>query len=158
MDWATIYRSTRFKVLRGSEYFDFTMETAPSSPPFNQGFVIITAWNPGNHTLSREENNTRNNQLHDILSQTSYEFDPAVGYLNEHFEASYCIYGMSFNEGIVLGNTFGQFTIFYGDNERIGFYGVVTMEPLLEIIRNTSLLHQIKKFKTNHLRRIMSVF
>ncbi|MFA6145694.1 MAG: hypothetical protein WCW84_14015 [Sulfurimonas sp.] len=68
MDWATIYRSTRFKVSRRGKEFDFTMETAPNSPPFNQGFVIITAWNPGNHPQSREENDTRNSQLYDILS------------------------------------------------------------------------------------------
>ena len=125
MDWATIYKSTRFKVTCKDKALDFTMETVPNSFPFNQSFVIITAWNPGNHPLSREENNGRNTQLYDILSKTAYEFDPTVGYLNEHREASYCIYSMSFEEGIELGNTFGQFTIFYCDDEKVGFYGVM---------------------------------
>lgn len=117
-----IYDQTHFSITHNSNIIDFTIDTLPSDAPLDKTFAILTAWNPNNQPLSLEENTVRNTQLFALLLQRSYAFDEALGYLDEHSEESYCIYGIDFEEAIDLGRMFDQYAIFYRSMESVGYY------------------------------------
>lgn len=117
-----IYDQTHFRISHNSEEVDFTIDTLPSFAPFNEPFAILTAWNPNNQPLSLEENTQRNEQLFETLLERGYGFDEALGYLDEHSEESYCIYGIKFEEAIELARAFEQYAIFYRSTTRVGYY------------------------------------
>lgn len=117
-----IYDQTHFTITLKSKIIDFTIDTLPSNSPLDKVFVILTAWNPNNQPLSHEENTVRNTQLFALLLERDYAFDVALGYLDEHSEESYCIYGIDFEEAIDLGRMFNQYAIFYRSRQSVGYY------------------------------------
>lgn len=117
-----IYDQTHFSITHKSKIIDFTIDTLPSDAPLDKVFAILTAWNPNNQPLSLEENTVRNTQLFALLLERDYEFDEALGYLDEHSEESYCIYGIDFEEAIDLGKMFDQYAVFYRSMESVGYY------------------------------------
>lgn len=117
-----IYDQTHFSITHKSNIIDFTIDTLPSDAPLDKAFAILTAWNPNNQPLSLEENTVRNTQLFALLLDRGYAFDEALGYLDEHSEESYCIYGITFDEAIDLGKMFDQYAIFYRSIESVGYY------------------------------------
>jgi hypothetical protein len=127
-----IYDQTHFRISHNSEEVDFTIDTLTSFAPFNEPFAILTAWNPDNQPLSLEENTQRNEQLFETLLERGYKFDEALGYLEEHSEESYCIYGISFQEAIDLAKAFEQYAIFYRGNNAVGYYEVETSHIVTE--------------------------
>jgi hypothetical protein len=117
-----IYDQTHFSITHKSKIIDFTIDTLLSDAPLDKAFAILTAWNPNNQPLSLEENTVRNTQLFALLLKRDYAFDEALGYLDEHSEESYCIYGIDFEETIDLGKMFDQYAIFYRSVESVGYY------------------------------------
>ena len=131
-----IYDNTHFRISHNAEEIDFTIDTLPSYEPFNAPFAILTAWNPNNQPLSLEENTVRNEALFEKLLEYGHPFDEALGYLEEHSEESYCIYGIGFEEAIELAKAFEQYAIFFSSTKRVGYYecetGVAITERALE--------------------------
>jgi hypothetical protein len=82
--------------------------------------------------LSLEENTVRNTQLFALLLERDYEFDEVLGYLDEDFEESYCIYGIDFKEAIDLGKMFDQYAIFYRSMESVGYYECVSGDTITQ--------------------------
>jgi hypothetical protein len=117
-----IYDLTHFRITHNGDVSDFTIDTLPSSTPFDQSFAILTAWNPNNQPLSLEENTRRNEHLFETLLESGYLFDEALGYLDEHSEESYCIYGIGFKEAIDLAKQYDQYAIFYRSLNSVGYY------------------------------------
>jgi hypothetical protein len=117
-----IYDQTHFSITHNSDIIDFTIDTLPSDAPLDKAFAILTAWNPNNQPLSLEENTVRNTQLFALLLDRGYAFDEALGYLDQHSEESYCIYGITFDEAIDLGKMFDQYAIFYRSSQCVGYY------------------------------------
>lgn len=117
-----IYDQTHFSITHNKEIIDFTIDTLHSSSPLDKAFAILTAWNPNNQPLSLKENTGRNTKLFTLLLEGDYMFDVALGYLDEHREESYCIYGIAFEEAIDLGKMFDQYAIFYRSMESVGYY------------------------------------
>lgn len=127
-----IYDQTHFRITHNGDVIDFTIDTLPSTSPLNQSFTILTAWNPNNLALSAEENTVRNEQLFETLLERGYLFDEALGYLEDHSEESYCIYGVTFEEAIGLGTMFDQYAIFYRSDTHVGYYECVTKAAITE--------------------------
>lgn len=128
-----IYDKTHFRITHNGDISDFSIDTLPSSVPFNQNFAILTAWNPNNQPLSLEENTVRNEQLFETLLESGYLFDEALGYLEEHSEESYCIYGISFEEAIELAKQYDQYAIFYRSSNSVGYYECASGESITQI-------------------------
>lgn len=127
-----IYDQTHFRITHNADEIDFTIETIPSESPLDQSFAILTAWNPNNVVLSIEENTVRNEQLFETLLERGYLFDEALGYLEDHSEESYCIYGITFEEAIELGTMFDQYAIFYRSTTHVGYYQCATKAAITE--------------------------
>lgn len=117
-----IYDQTHFRITHNSEAIDFTIDTLSSTSVLAHPFAILTAWNPNNQPLSLEENTQRNEQLFETLLERGYLFDEALGYLEDHSEESYCIYGVTFEEAIELGSMYDQYAIFYRSATHVGYY------------------------------------
>jgi hypothetical protein len=75
----SIYNQTHFRITHNGDIRDFSIDTLPSTIPFNQNFSILTAWNPNNQPLSLEENTLCNEQLFETLLESGYLFDEAQG-------------------------------------------------------------------------------
>lgn len=126
-----LYRKNRFRVKHRSEFYDFDIDTVPEVEPFKFGFIILTASNPDNVLSEKSKNDANNLKLFKDLLNTEYEFDEACGYLDEHSEESYCIYGMGLEEGIELGKKYNQFSIFYSGAFGLGYFSTDHEELLL---------------------------
>ena len=131
-----IYDNTHFRISHNTEEIDFTIDTLPACAPFDVPFAILTAWNPNNQPLSLEENTARNEALFEKLLEYGHPFDEALGYLDDHSEESYCIYGIGFEEAIELAKAFEQYAIFYSSTTHVGYYecetGVAITDRALE--------------------------
>ncbi len=111
---------------------DFTFDDIPNAPLFSTSFVIITAWNPENTTLSELENIQNNQRLEKVLESMGKDFVPALGYLDKHSEESYCVFKLDLQQALDLGKRFHQFSIFYYGCDFLGYYEVATSQPILE--------------------------
>lgn len=127
-----IYDQTHFRITHNGEAIDFTIDTLPSTSPLDQPFAILTAWNPDNVALSHDDNTLRNEQLFETLLERGYRFEEALGYLKDHSEESYCIYGITFEEAIELGTMFEQYAIFYRSAKVVGYYECATKKAITE--------------------------
>jgi hypothetical protein len=127
-----IYDKTHFRITHNGDISDFSIDTLPSTVPFNQNFAILTAWNPNNQPLSLEENTLRNEQLFETLLESGYLFDEALGYLEEHSEESYCIYGIRFEEAIDLAKQYDQYAIFYRSINSVGYYECASAKAITQ--------------------------
>jgi len=76
-----------------------------------QSAVIITAWNPG-FTQTDALNAIAQNELKEVL-QSKYEMLTAVGYSSDRkwSEDSFCVLGMTVEDGKAVGRQFGQLAI-----------------------------------------------
>lgn len=133
-----IYDQTHFKISHNSKEIDFTIDTLPSFAPFDKSLAILTACNPNNIPLTPEDNTKRNSLLFTLLMERDYFFDEALGYLEEHSEESYCIYGIGFEEAIELGKMFEQYAIFYRSATHVGYYECATSEAITERVISIS--------------------
>ncbi len=127
-----IYDQTHFRITHNCDVIDFTIDTLPSASALDKPFAILTAWNPNNVALNIDENTLRNEQLFETLLERGYLFDEALGYLEDHSEESYCIYGITFEEAIGLGTMFDQYAIFYRSDENVGYYECATKAAITE--------------------------
>lgn len=127
-----IYDQTHVSITHCNETFDFTIDTLPSSELFVRPFAILTAYNPNNILLPYDTNMQHNKELFRFLMQSDYLFDRALGYLDEHSEESYCIYGINFEEAIAIGKMFDQYAIFYRGHKYIGYYECNTLEAITQ--------------------------
>ncbi len=127
-----IYDNTHFKINHCSDVFDFTIDTLPLSAPFDTSFAILTAHNPKNTSLSQTLNDKRNGELFSTLMETNYGIDSALGYLDDHSEESYCIYGIGFGEAMTIARDYDQYTFFYADQHRAGYYESSSGEPVTQ--------------------------
>lgn len=123
-----IYKKTKFDVEVGNQTYTFDYQSVPKTPPFNEPFMIITAWNPMNQPLTREENDARNAKLFRELIMSRYYFERAVGYLDEHFEESYCVFDISLDDAIAMGKRYEQDAILYSEASMCGYYDVQTRQ------------------------------
>lgn len=130
INYPEIYARTRFTVFADEE-INFDYLTIPTDVPFNKPFSIVTAWNPMDMKVTIGGNIERNKALQDILYVRNHQFDTAKGYLSEHFEISFCIYDISFEEAIELGEHFNQYSIFYFDGTIAGYYNTETKKTIL---------------------------
>ncbi len=127
-----IYDQTHFRITHNSEAIDFTIDSLSSTSMLDHPFAILTAWNPNNQPLSLEENTQRNEQLFETLLERGHLFDEALGYLEDHNEESYCIYGIAFEEAIELGTMFDQYAIFYRSATHVGYYACADSKAITE--------------------------
>ena len=127
-----IYNKTHFTIINGGKEFDFTIDSLPSSSPFNKPFAILTAHNPQNTPLSLEENTQRNAELFKTLMASDYLFDSALGYLDDHSEESYCIYEITFDDAISIAKKYDQYSIFYRGVNSVGYYETNTLKAITQ--------------------------
>ena len=122
-----IYKKNHFKV--GD--VDFIFEKIPDDVLFAKRFAIITAWNPNNEITSDVLNKENNELLIREIKEMDLSFDDALGYFEDHSEASYCVYNISFTDAIRLGKQFQQYSILYNDTTSLGYYNVETSKAIL---------------------------
>lgn len=125
--------NNRFHVVFKGKPFDFTSDSIPESAPFKAGFVILTAWNPNQENLTQQENDNRNLELFKDLLNTDLEFDEALGYCDSPSTESYCVYGMSLEEAIYLGQKHRQSAVFYSGPHGVGFFAISKTKPIMSI-------------------------
>jgi hypothetical protein len=80
-----------------------------------QGVVhVLTAWNPGDERLSREENDAANEELRIEIMSRGLNPCRAVGADpdSEHAEESWAVCGLSDDEARDIGAAFGQVAVF----------------------------------------------
>lgn len=133
MNYVEIYSKTRFTISTDDGEKDFNYLTIPIGAPFDDSFVIITAYNPMNIKHSHGQNEEFNKVLYDVLYERKHQFYSAIGYLDEHEEESYCVFDIGFDEAIELGKYFRQYSIFYKGTKMAGYYDVDTGEAILDI-------------------------
>ncbi len=98
----------------------FTIED--KIPDFQAPWGIVTAWNPDNKVLPLEENIQRNRDLDAMLRGALYTLTHGVGGNDNHFEDSFLIENISFDETMRYGNVFGQYAIYWCDGTHSGYY------------------------------------
>jgi hypothetical protein len=94
---------------------DGLLVPASNSRCVAQGVVhVLTAWNPGDERLSREENDAANEELRIEIMSRGLNPCRAVGADpdSEHAEESWAIVGLSDDEARDIGAAFGQVAVF----------------------------------------------
>lgn len=127
VDYRIIYKNNNFTV--GA--YSFTIDTLKHTPLNNKKFAILTAYNPDNNKLEMEENINRNLELQKKLIHSNFIFEEALGFLDEHFEESFCIYDMEFEDAIKVAKEYGQYSIYYHSKELSGYYEVETKNLII---------------------------
>lgn len=117
-----IYKLNRFKTTWKNIEYDFSMNDPEIVMPDGVSFAILTASNPLNKVLTGIENKALNSELFKEIIAMEYDFHEAVGYLNEHYEESYCIYGIPFDKALELGKKYNQFAIFFSSKNEFDYY------------------------------------
>ena len=101
---------------------DAEIEVAPAAfgrtegtfPGEGRPFHIITAYNPGGHLSSADDNALAQSRLTDRVTETALEYYPAAGGDRawEHVEPSLAVLGLDRDQACALGREFGQDAIF----------------------------------------------
>ena len=94
---------------------DGLLVPASNARCITQGVVhVLTAWNPGDERLSREENDAANEELRIEIMSRGLNPCRAVGADpdSEHAEESWAIVGLSDDEARDIGAAFGQVAVF----------------------------------------------
>lgn len=114
-----LYARTAYSVRDGEgKEIIFTIQEASNLPDLKgRRFAIVTAWNPMNKPLSRDENVKRNRELETCLRRTSYVFYPSLGVLGDHSEESFTVEEIPESEALELGSLFGQYAIVFSGEE-----------------------------------------
>jgi len=103
----------------------FSIDTPRNFLPYGQTFTIITM------NLECYENNIES--LFRDLIDTSYSFEPIDEIFGNQKLKGYCVYAMSFDEAMSMGDYSSRNAILYADQNRIGYYDKKTYTPLFEI-------------------------
>lgn len=88
---------------------------AAESPLLRTGAVhVLTAWNPGAHRPTDEENRAANRELHARIVQWGFQPHPAVGCdpASPHHEEGWAVVGMTDEQACALGAEFRQDAVF----------------------------------------------
>jgi len=109
----------------------FAIEDMPDHELFGKPFAIITACNPNNKTMDAATNVARQQALEHELKRRGLRFESALGYLEQHYEESFCVYDISLQEALDLGRKFCQYSVFYHGDKCVGYYEVATSLPIL---------------------------
>jgi hypothetical protein len=124
------YRQHRDKLL---QYYPDKNIKAPSinlahsrylqeHPIYEKRFAMLTAWNPNNKSANEVANYVTNKKLRQAIVMLGYEPIECVGSVGEHSEDGFVIQDILFDEALQLGRQFGQYSIFYNDCGRWGYY------------------------------------
>lgn len=75
---------------------------------------VITAWNPGDERPTRDQNNTANQHLHQVLVDQGLNPCHAIGAdpNSEHHEESWAVTGLNDQQAKAVGAAFGQVAVF----------------------------------------------
>jgi len=122
-DWMNLYYRTFFQVKdQTGNLIRFTALTADQYPFLKQKqFAIITAFNPMNRVVPRDENQKMNEKLAVDLIRGGYVFYPTVGELDGHAEGSFTIENISQAQAVEIGVKYRQHSILYNDAEGVRF-------------------------------------
>ena len=121
-DYKEIYTHNRYEIiLPDTTSFYFSLHHLPQHSIFTRPFAIVTAFNPQNKVLSKDENMYRDRELYSKLY--SYETLKATGCYEEHSEPGYLVFDISLESAIALGREFEQFAIFYYDRSCLMYLG-----------------------------------
>jgi len=115
----------------------FTIESYFETSFKSESIGIITAHNPQNHILSKEENGKRNGILEAELKKDGWDYEPCIGKLDHHEEAGFLLYGVSFKQIIAYGKKCNQYAIFFGNSEKAGYYEVATSREILKLTQKS---------------------
>ncbi len=74
-------------------------------------FCIITAWNPRSIRLSKEQNQERNHQLQQWLTDYDWMYVTVVSHDGHWYEESFAV-NISFNDALLLANRLSQNAIY----------------------------------------------
>ncbi|WP_345978229.1 DUF3293 domain-containing protein [Sulfurimonas sp. HSL3-7] len=80
----------------------------------------MTAHNPHNQQLQREENRLLNQKLYSDL-YSDYEILDARGCLEEHCEEGYLVYDITLEDAIDIGRKYSQYSIFYNSGYTLSY-------------------------------------
>lgn len=112
-DYKEIYLRNVYEVdLDPDKKIYFSLEHFTDHPIFDSPFAIITAHNPGNRKHNEEENRRRDRLLYNDL-HNDYTLLRATGCLEGHCESGYAVLGISLEEALEIGRSYGQYAIFY---------------------------------------------
>jgi len=74
--------------------------------------------------------------LQEELEHRNFMYEKALGYLDDHREESFCIYGISFDDAVELGKVYEQYAIFYSDGTEAGYYEVEMKNKIVSRVLN----------------------
>lgn len=74
-------------------------------------FCVITAWNPRSIRLSKEQNQERNHQLQQWLTDYDWTYVRVASHDGHWYEESFAV-NMSFNDALLLANRLSQNAIY----------------------------------------------
>ena len=127
-DLLAIYKSNRF-IFQDNNWF--SLENMTYANTLGVNFCIVTAFNPNNVQMPTYINETNNEQLRNELVGLGFSFIDCKGGFKEHFEDSFCIFDISFEESLAIGVKYEQYAIFYFSNGIGGYYEVATKELIV---------------------------
>lgn len=127
---AEIYRKNEY-TFTDTTRTSFTIETVPNGV-YIAPWAIITAWNPNNEALPKEQNDTQNLKLKKALLVSGHRFIECIGGYDGHFEESFLIEQIGFDEAISMGNSFGQYAIVYHDGKKCGYYLCANKKAIIQ--------------------------
>lgn len=114
-----------YKLQQKSGDLTFSIDTPQNFLPSGQTFTILTI------NLECYENKIESLFRH--LIDTSYSFEPIDEQFGNQELKGYCVYAMSFDEAMSMGDFSSHNAILYADQNRIGYYDKKTYAPLFEI-------------------------
>lgn len=109
-DLGALYLRTLVSIEENSRLFP----AARSMLVHNSVVHVLTAWNPGVERPSRQENDSANEHLRQILAGLGLIPCRAVGADPDanYFEESWAVTGLDDHEARAIGTTFGQVAVF----------------------------------------------
>jgi hypothetical protein len=113
--FAEIYVSTHVSVQVDGEWLPAQLAVSR----IGKSLRVLTAWNPGDHRPTDDENDRANSQLLADLEQVDPNVLPALGAdpSSNHFEDSWAASEITDDQAIALGQKYGQVAIFRLDFE-----------------------------------------
>ena len=89
--------------------------------PFPEPCHVITAWNPDSVPTSGEKNDAANDQLEATIIRRGGTVEPVVGRSSDNTwsEDSFLVVGVSREQAVDIGRSFGQLAIFELDRHSV---------------------------------------
>ncbi len=84
-------------------------------------YAVITAHNPANEPLSKEDNEKRHQALEQLLQQHNLNFKPSVGQSPDGSwsEEGFVVFDIALEQALDIGRMFEQHAILYGQGNRV---------------------------------------